>query len=89
MRQTEAETLALGALSWAAADGQALNDFLESSGLTLDDLRASADTPELLAALVDFLLAHEKLAAAFCASEGLEAEALKAVRRALPGSSLE
>ncbi len=89
MQRAEAETLALGALSWAAADGQALSSFLETSGLTLDDLRDRAGTPQLLAALVDFLLAHEKLAEAFCAFEGLDGETLKAIRRALPGSTLE
>lgn len=89
MQRTEAETLGLGALSWAASDGKALRDFLDFSGLTLADLRARAGTPELLAALVDFLLGHEKLAAAFCAFEGLDAETLRAMRRALPGASPE
>ncbi len=81
--------MALGVLAWAAAEGDALNDFLGFSGLDIDELRARAAEPELLAALMDFILGHEKYAAAVCAAEGLGAETLHAVRRALPGSALE
>lgn len=89
MQRSDAETMALGVLAWAAADGEPLNDFLGFSGLDIDELRSRAAEPELLAALLDFVLGHEKYAAAVCAAQDLDAETLRAIRRALPGSALD
>ena len=89
MQRSDAETMALGVLAWAASDGQALNDFLGFSGLDLEELRARAAEPELLAAFMDFILGNEEYAAAASADQNLDAETLRAIRRALPGSALD
>jgi hypothetical protein len=85
MHPSSAETLALKGLGHLAADGEALVRFLRISGLQLDDLRVRAADPELLAAVVDFLLSEEKLCESFLTAEHLDAQELHAARRALPG----
>jgi hypothetical protein len=87
MHASAAETLALKALAHLAGDGDALVRLLTLSGLKLEDLRVRAADPELLAAVIDFLLSDDSLCAAFCASENLDAQTLHAAaRRALPGA---
>jgi len=86
MQNSAAETLALQALTHLAQDGDALVRFLTLSGLELDDLRGRAGAPELLAAVIDFLLSDEALCAAFLEAENLDPQMLHAARRALPGA---
>jgi len=85
MNRQNAEILALRALSWAATVEGALPRFVGQSGLQLDDLRRQAGNPELLAALLDFLLADDSLARTFCEEEGLESRQLHLARAQLPG----
>jgi hypothetical protein len=85
MQRSAAETIALKALAHLAAEGDALVRFLTLSGLELDDLRARAHHPELLTGVVDFVLSDEALCERFLAAEHLDAQALHAARRALPG----
>jgi len=85
MHSSAAETLALKALGHLAADEEYLPQFLKISGLQLDDLRRRASDPELLAAVVDFLLSDDKLCESFLNAEQLCAQQLHAARRALPG----
>jgi hypothetical protein len=87
MQRSAAETIALKALAHLAADGDGLVRFLTISGLELEDLRARADNPELLAGIMEFLLSDEALCAGFIAAEDLDSATLHAVRRALPGAS--
>src|SRR4051812_48837371 len=61
MHRSTAETLALKGLGHLAADGEALVRFLRVSGLEIADLRSRAGHPELLAAVLDFLLSDDKL----------------------------
>lgn len=86
MQASAAETLALQALAYLAGEGDALVHFLTLSGLEPDALRERAGDPELLAAVIDFLLSQEVLCAGFLKAENLDARALHAARRALPGS---
>jgi hypothetical protein len=85
MQGSAAETIALKALAHLAAEGGALVSFLTFSGLGLDDLRARAGNPELLAGVIDFVLSDEALCARFLAAEDLNPHMLHAARRALPG----
>ena len=87
MRTADAETLALKALGFLARDTDALLRLLTLSGLELDDLRERAGEPELLAAVVDFLLSDDALLARFAEEEGLDAQEIHAARRALPGAA--
>jgi hypothetical protein len=85
MQRLAAETIALKALAYLAANGDGLVRFLTLSGLELEDLRAQAGNPELLAGVIDFLLSDEALCAGFLAAEDLDSPKLHAARRALPG----
>jgi hypothetical protein len=85
MRASAAQTLALRALTWAAVEGDVLGKFLAVSGLELDDLRARAADPELLAAFLDFVLTEDRMVEALCSAEGLRVAQLHEARRALAG----
>ncbi|HEX3487346.1 MAG TPA: DUF3572 family protein [Micropepsaceae bacterium] len=89
MLRSAAEAIALKALAHLAADGDGLVRFLALSGLELDDLRAQAGNPELLAGIMDFLLSDEALCAGFLTAEDLDSPTLHAARRALPGVTPE
>lgn len=86
MHTSTAETLALKALGHLAAEDEALLRFLELSGLEPSDLRSRAADPELLAAVLDFMLSDDALCAGFLEAESLRPEVLHAARRALPGA---
>jgi hypothetical protein len=53
------ETLALAALGWTLGDGDRAERLLALTGLTPDDLRSRLGDPNLLAAVLRFLEAHE------------------------------
>lgn len=82
-----AEAVALRALAWMAGAGDLLGGFLAATGLRPQDLRARAGDPDLLAAVLDHLMAEEPRAAAFCAAEGLAPEELQRARARLPGGT--
>ena len=84
-----AETFALKALAFLAADEDVLVRFLNQSGLELGDLRERAGEPELLAGVLDFILGDDALLTAFAGGEGVDPKFVHAARRALPGISLE
>jgi len=89
MDRSAAETLALKGLGHLAADEESFLRFLRISGLELEDLRRRAGEPELLGAVVDFLLSDEKLCESFITAEQLGPQELHAARRALPGLAPE
>ena len=89
MQRSDAETLALKGLSWLAGDAETLVRFLGISGLVPNDLRGRAGDPELLAAVMDFLLADDALTTGFCASEGIDASVAHKARALLPGGMNE
>lgn len=67
----DAAMLALSGLSFLAEDGPRLGRFLQLTGIGPDQLRAVADTPETLIAVLDHLLADESLLLVFTASKGI------------------
>jgi hypothetical protein len=85
MLRSAAETMALNAIAWAASEG-ALAPFLAESGLAIEDFRRRAGEAELLAAFLDFLLARDALAGAFCEAQEIDPQILHQARRALPGA---
>ena len=85
----QAETLALQALGYLAADEDRLHRFLLSTGLTPQDVRDRAGDPAFLAGVLDHLLTDDALVVAFAADNALEPEAVMTARRRLPGLSDE
>ncbi|MEM5500713.1 MULTISPECIES: DUF3572 domain-containing protein [Ahrensia] len=66
------ESIAIGALSWIASDGELMTRFLGLTGIEPDQIRDVAAEPGFLAAVLDFLLAHEPTLNRFCEDNGLE-----------------
>ncbi|MFN3642690.1 MAG: DUF3572 domain-containing protein [Gemmobacter sp.] len=83
-----ADVVALQALGWIAADDGRLAAFLDLTGLAPADLRARAQEPIILGAVLDFLMQDDRTVLAFCADAGLPPDAPMAARTALPGGDL-
>jgi hypothetical protein len=79
----QAAALALRALAWLAADADRLGRFLALTGIGPAELRARANDPAILAAVLDHLLGHEADLLAFCAEAGVEAALPAQAKRAL------
>lgn len=80
-----AEALALRALGYLAAEPERLGRFLAVTGIGPDSLRDHAADTDLLAAILDHLLADESLLLAFSAEDGADPAEVARARRHLPG----
>jgi hypothetical protein len=89
MRRTlareEAETIAAQALGFLAGEPQRFARFLALTGLELDDVRARAGSPELLAAVLSHLTNDESLLLTFAAESRLAPERIPAALALLHG----
>jgi hypothetical protein len=85
MRADAAETLALKALGFLAAENDAFERFLRLSGVNLQDLRERAADPLILAAVLDFILTDDALVVGLCDREALNPRLIQDARRVLPG----
>ncbi len=88
-KRESAETLALKAMAYVASDEQRLTGFMALSGTNLADLRDRADDPEVLAAVLDYLLSDEANLLAFCELEDIDPTLPGRARGELPGAVLE
>lgn len=79
----DAAVVALQALAHVAGDPDLAPRFLALSGLDAAGLRASADDPRLLAAVIDFLAARETDLVACADAIGVTPQALAAAGRRL------
>lgn len=86
MQFQTAEILALKALTFLAQSPDDLERFVALTGIAPADLRGRADDPEILAAVMDFLLADDARITNFCESHAIKPEILQSARRALPGA---
>lgn len=85
MERSAAETIALRALGWMAADDDVLGAFLGASGLSPGEVRARAQDPDFLVAVLDFVTSDDAMVRAFCDASGLRYDEPLAARRAIPG----
>ena len=84
-----AETVAIQALSFLAAEPARLGRFLAETGLGPETLRGAADSPEFLGSVLDFILGDEKLVKEFAEANELKPSTVGAAREALGGPSWE
>lgn len=90
MYKTEhAETLGLQALAWLASNDDLLPVFLGSTGFSGAELMQRAGEPELLAAVLDFILMDDAWVVACCNAIGVAYDAPRQARYALPGGQEE
>src|SRR3712207_5019233 len=85
----EAETVALNALSFLAADDARLSRFLDSSGLEPQNIRRAAADPGFLAGVLDYVVSDEPLLLSFAESIAAKPESVMAARAALSPSEFE
>ena len=85
----QAETLALRALAFIAADEERFQRFLALSGTTPDDVRERATDPAFLAGVYDHMLGDEALLVAFADAADIAPEKVVAARYRLPGAVMD
>ncbi|MET0606835.1 MAG: DUF3572 domain-containing protein [Beijerinckiaceae bacterium] len=83
------ENLAISALAWLAADEERLTRFLALTGIDASDIRTVAKDPGFLGAVLDHILADERLLEAFAGETAVDPAAVAAARTRLPGASRE
>ncbi|MDP6012528.1 MAG: DUF3572 domain-containing protein [Alphaproteobacteria bacterium] len=88
MTPDSAQAIALQALAHIVSDEAVRPRFFELSGLSGNGLRQAAQDPELLAGVLDFILAHESLLTGFCKSAAIAPEQPARARALLPGAVL-
>ena len=82
-----AETIAVQGLAFLAEDARRLSRFFLASGLAPEDVRAQADTPELLAAVLEHLEEDESALLVFAAGSRIAPEAVGQAASLLRGLS--
>ena len=85
MKQEQAETLALQALSFLVEDEDRLDRFLALSGLDHNDLRDRIADPAFLGGVLDHLLGHEPDLLDFAATADIDPTFVLRARATLPG----
>jgi hypothetical protein len=86
LAKSGAETLAIEALTFLAAEPARLDRFLALSGIGLENLRTAAAEPGFLAAILDHLASDEKLLLAFATDTGHDASLVVQAHNALSPS---
>lgn len=86
MTQERAETIAIGGLAFVAGRDDEIGRFLQLSGMDAAALRAGAADPDVLRAVLDFLLTDDALVTGFCEEQKLDARDLHMAHRVLAGS---
>lgn len=66
LTKDRAETIALQALAFLASEPEEIERFLYASGLDIADLRDKAGEPDLLRAVLDFILADDTRVTGLC-----------------------
>jgi hypothetical protein len=81
----DAETLALRALGFLAAEPERLEPFLATTGLGPATLRAAASDPSFLAAVLDHICGSDSLLLEFAGNLGVSPETVAQARERLSG----
>lgn len=81
---SDAEELAVAALTFVASDPVLMPRFLAMSGIEAAHIRKAAAEPGFLAGVLRFVLGHEPTLSAFCAETGTPPARVSAALRVLP-----
>lgn len=85
MKRDAAEAFAARLLAWMAEDAGRIGAFLDWSGESPATLSARINDPDLLLAVIDFLMLDEAQLLEACSALGLPPETPMRARAALPG----
>lgn len=80
-----AESIALRAFAWFAADDERLGHFMGATGASADSLGNRLQDHDFLISVLDFLLMDDDAVMAFCDAEGLPFTMPAEARSAMPG----
>ena len=89
MNREKSEIIALQALTFIAGQEKILSWMLSETGIDAGTLAQSAQNPEILAGVLDFLLMHEDILIDFCTNEKLDPTSMIRARQFLPGAPVE
>ena len=81
--------MAIRAVGFLAADEDLFLRFVNLTGLSIDEIKVRMNDSALLGAVLDFILADERLLLAFADAMDLPPEAPLAARRMLPGAPVD
>ncbi len=84
---SQANEIAIGALTFLAQDMERLGRFLALTGIDPQTIRLAAQEPGFLAGVLDHILGDENLLLAFAAEARLKPDAIARARHALAGPS--
>lgn len=84
-RIEDAETLALRALAFLAAEPERLEPFLSATGLSPQTLRAAAGEPGFLTSVLEHVSGSDDLLLEFASNLGIRPEAVARARETLSG----
>lgn len=87
-KQEFAHTIALQAVSWIANESDMLRHFLAATGLSEQDMRDGLGNPDLLAAVMDFLLMDDRWILDCAQFVGVTPEEFVSARQHLPGGEI-
>ncbi len=87
MKQNEAETIALNALSFLVGNETRLERFMSLSGMDATALKNNASDPVFLAGILDYLLQDETLVYMFAEEYNLAPALPTTARRTLVGGN--
>ena len=87
--RAHAETMAIQALGFIAADPDRLGRFLASTGIGPADIRAAAREPRFLAGVLDHLADDESVMLAFARDSGIDPAGIVRAREILSGRPVE
>ncbi len=85
MTRDRAETVALQALAWIAADEELLPQLAGATGASLADAKDRVQDPAFLAGILEFLTMEDRWVRRFCDDVGLPYEVPMQALMALPG----
>ena len=89
MTSDQAETVALRALTWMAADEEMAQAFAGATGSSLGEAAAHLGDPSYLAGILGFLVQDDRWVTGFCEAEGLPYDTPLRALAALPGGQRE
>jgi hypothetical protein len=84
LTRQNAETIAIEALGFVAADPELLPRFLAITGIEAQSIRGAAREPGFLAGVLQFILAHEPTLMKFSEASGLAPATVAGALRRLP-----
>jgi len=88
MVREKAETVGIQALGWLAGQEDLMNRFLAASGMDINNLKQNAADPEILGAVLDFVLSEDASVRDFCDAFNLGYTQPMEARQSLPGGAI-